>query len=199
MEIRKAYLSFLSALLLALPGEARGDFLEEFSMTRALAYETLKIVRGAAPDLDETKKSGSNVSVAPRIRRQVSQSEINHLIDKKAAAHRLSPDLVRSVVKVESAYNVSAVSPKGAMGLMQLMPGTASDLGVINPWDPEENLEGGISYLASLLREFRNLKDALIAYNAGPEVVRRALGVPEETRRYVQLVLWHFSRSSVDR
>jgi len=75
---------------------------------------------------------------------------------------------------------------------MQLMPKTASTLRVQNPWDPGDNLEGGIRYMSGLLFEFRDVKKALIAYNAGPEVVRKRLELPNETRRYVQLVLHHF-------
>ncbi len=81
---------------------------------------------------------------------------------------------------------------------MQLMPKTASALGVKNPWDPNENLDGGIRYLASLLWEFRDIEKALVAYNAGPEVIRKDLPVPRETRRYVYSVLDHFSRSPRD-
>ena len=85
-----------------------------------------------------------------------------------------------------------ARSAERAIGLMQLMPTTASKLGVRNPWDAEENLGGGIRYLARLLWEFRDVRKALAAYNAGPEVVRRSLAVPRETRLFVEAVLGHF-------
>ncbi len=75
---------------------------------------------------------------------------------------------------------------------MQLMPKTASQLGVLNPWNPEENLDGGIRYLARLLWEFRNSRKALIAYNAGPGVIKKSLPIPRETHLFVESVLGHF-------
>jgi hypothetical protein len=182
-------------LILSLRGQAYGDFLEEFSVTRTLAYETLRVVHGISP-LAERKALPRNCQLRnPRDGKKMTRREIDNLIEKKAARHGINPDFVRSVVKVESGYNVSALSPKGAMGLMQLMPGTASDLWVENPWDPAENLEGGISYLASLLSEFRDVRHALVAYNAGPEVIKKKQAVPQETRQYVHLVLTHFNGS----
>ena len=109
-----------------------------------------------------------------------------------AAAHRVPADLVRAVVAAESAGNPRAVSSAGAIGLMQLMPGTAASLGV-DPWQPRENLRGGISYLGSLLRAFDgNTRLALIAYNAGPQHARevragRAVAY-RETRQYLAAI-----------
>lgn len=109
-----------------------------------------------------------------------------------AAEHRVPADLVRAVVAAESAGNPRAVSSAGAIGLMQLMPGTAASLGV-NPWQPRENLRGGITYLGSLLRAFDgNTRLALIAYNAGPQHARevragRAVAY-RETRQYLAAI-----------
>jgi len=99
--------------------------------------------------------------------------------------------LITAVIAVESAFNRFAVSNKGAMGLMQLMPGTARDLGVANVYDPRQNIRGGSQYLRNLLDEFGDLKLALAAYNAGPEVVRRLRRVPPytETTNYLKKVL----------
>jgi SLT domain-containing protein len=106
--------------------------------------------------------------------------------------NNLSPDLVRSVVRAESGFNPNARSVKGAQGLMQLMPQTASQLGVKNPLDPVENLEGGTRYLSELLGRYNNdLPIALAAYNAGPERVQQYHGIPPfpETVAYVNRIL----------
>ena len=101
---------------------------------------------------------------------------------------------MQAVVQVESGYNQRARSNKGAIGLMQLMPGTASDLAVADPWDAEQNLRGGTSYLRQMLDRFGDLELALAAYNAGPEAVARFGGIPpyEETRNYVRRILHLF-------
>lgn len=117
---------------------------------------------------------------------------IEKLVEALAHRYGLDSALVRAVITAESAFNPRAVSPKGAMGLMQLMPSTAKELGVKDPFDPEENVEAGIRYLKALMENFHgDLSLALSAYNAGPEAVRRWGGTPpyEETRRYVSTVL----------
>lgn len=112
--------------------------------------------------------------------------------EREARRHGLDPRLVRAVIYVESGENPRAVSPKGAQGLMQLMPGTAEELGVGNPFRARENIQGGVSYLASMLQRFGgDIELALAAYNAGPGAVQRHGGVPpyRETQAYVKKVL----------
>jgi len=107
----------------------------------------------------------------------------------------VDPDLVRAVIKAESNFNVAAVSPKGALGLMQLMPGTAREMGVSHPFDPMENIRGGVRYLSQLLGVLHgNIPLDLAAYNSGPSRVLGQNQIPPiaETRDYVERVLKHY-------
>jgi soluble lytic murein transglycosylase-like protein len=120
------------------------------------------------------------------------EDDLLTLIERHAADRGLDPRLVRAVVQVESGYNPAALSNKGAMGLMQLMPATARDLAVERPFEPEANLRGGTEYLRALIERFGGRMElALAAYNAGPSAVERYGGVPPyaETLGYVHKVL----------
>ena len=112
-------------------------------------------------------------------------------ITEHARRERVAADLVRAVIQVESAFNPIAVSSKGAMGLMQLMPATATELGVLNPFDPDQNIRGGVTYLRQLLDRYDgNVELALAAYNAGIGNVTKYGDVPpfKETKNYVKKV-----------
>lgn len=126
--------------------------------------------------------------------------QVAAMIRKYAQEHGVDPGLVRLVVQKESGFNTQAVSPKGAMGLMQLMPGTASLLGVQDPFDPEQNIAGGVRYLKLCLQRFNNnLCLALAAYNAGPENVARYQGLPPfaETQNYVASIMREYTGKDV--
>jgi len=127
----------------------------------------------------------------------VPRSDLNQVVNEASGRYRLDPDLVNSVIKAESGFNVRAVSPKGAQGLMQLMPGTASQLGVPNAFDPQANVDGGTRYLRELLERYNfDLVKALAAYNAGPQRVEQFGGVPpfHETRAYVARIVKDFNK-----
>lgn len=125
---------------------------------------------------------------------------INEAINTVSSRHHLDPDLINSVIHAESGFNPRAVSPKGAQGLMQLMPQTASRLGVVNAFNPDDNLEGGTRYLRELLERYNfDLIKALAAYNAGPQRVEQYHGVPPyyETQAYVARIIRDFNRKKL--
>jgi soluble lytic murein transglycosylase-like protein len=136
---------------------------------------------------------------APPIARKLAPQELEALVQEASRSHNVPPSLVKAVIRVESNFNPSATSPKGAQGLMQLMPGTADDLMVANPYDPRENVSGGVRYLRMLLDRFNNrLHLALAAYNAGPQRVSQRLEVPPipETQGFVSDVCTQFLKYS---
>ncbi len=153
------------------------------------------------PQASATGLSNSQETLFPssgkdfsQIRSGTNSQAIEKAIQAAATQYQLSPKLIKGVIKAESDYDVNAVSPAGAQGLMQLMPGTAKDLGVKNPFDIKQNIDGGVRYLKKMMDMFDgNVRQALSAYNAGPETVKRYNGnVPySETRQYVNRVMNH--------
>ena len=127
-------------------------------------------------------------------------TDLSQVVSEASGRYRLDPDLVNSVIKAESDFKVHAVSPKGAQGLMQLMPGTAAQLGVPNAFDPQANVDGGTRYLRELLERYNfDLVKALAAYNAGPQRVEQFGGVPPyyETRAYVARIVKDFNEKKI--
>jgi membrane-bound lytic murein transglycosylase MltF len=142
-------------------------------------------------DLAPPIKIPVNVAVPER------PQSLNEVINTIGDRHHLDPDLINSVIRAESGFNARAVSPKGAQGLMQLMPHTASQLGVANAFDPKANVEGGTRYLRELLERYNfDLVKALAAYNAGPHRVEQYRGVPPyyQTQAYVASIIRDFNR-----
>ena len=134
----------------------------------------------------QANSASSNLTPRQKISEMVSRISKKHGVDEK---------LVNALIKQESGFNPNAKSKVGAMGLMQLMPATAKGLGVTNPMDPEQNVEGGIKYLKSMLNKYNgNIILALAAYNAGPNAVDRYDGVPpyKETQNYVRSILANY-------
>jgi len=127
-----------------------------------------------------------------RISSSKTRSQYESLINAIATGHGMNPTVIKSIIEVESGFDPMAHSSKGAMGLMQLMPETAQELGVTDPWDPTENITGGTKYISWLLRKYNgDLTKALAAYNAGPNAVDSYGGIPpyQETTDYVRNVL----------
>ena len=140
--------------------------------------------------LDE--KMGENKETIEKTTFKNSREDIENLINKYAQKNNLDPDFIKAVVKQESGFNPDAKSKCGAMGLMQLMPQTAKGLGIIDAFDPEQNIDGGTRYLKSMMNRFNNdPKLALAAYNAGPAAVQKYGDIPpyRETQNYVKNIL----------
>jgi len=159
----------------------------------SLAESDVKI--GIGPDGQKIIYNETPAQHARRYSNQLSpvpDEQLVPLIERHSLAQNLDPRLVRALIQAESGYNRRALSNKGAMGLMQLMPTTASLLRVSDPWDIEENVRGGTTYLRQLLDRFNGrLEWAVAAYNAGPGAVERHRWIPpfRETREYVRRVL----------
>jgi hypothetical protein len=139
------------------------------------------------------------IPISPKI--LVKDPQVAGLIQKYAKQHGLDPKLVQAVIRQESGFNPIAVSPKGAMGLMQLMPETAASLGIEDPFDVEQNIKGGVRFLKSCLNKFdQNLPLALAAYNAGPGRVVEHQGMPpiKETQTYVKKIVQEYCGQTLD-
>jgi len=144
-----------------------------------------------SPNNREAKRVKASPPSAAPARPADRRALYDGIISQKAEKYRVDPSLVRAVIAAESNFNASAVSQKGAIGLMQLMPSTALDMGTADPFDPADNIEGGVRYLSALLEKFGgDLELALAAYNAGPANVEKYGSVPpiEETKNYVNRV-----------
>jgi soluble lytic murein transglycosylase-like protein len=149
--------------------------------------------RSASPDL---------AAASPALPSGDSEDRLERIVREAAERHSLDPALVKAVIRTESGWNPRAVSRKGAIGLMQLIPGTAQRYGVGNPYDPAQNVEGGTMYLRALLDRYNgDLTRSLAAYNAGERAVDESRGVPPipETRRYVQKVTDEYFQPGSDR
>ena len=169
------------------------------------ATRTVKTsIRGFTPLAGAMSQTHTLSSASPETgaTELANRQKIEVMIREVSARYNVDPALIRAVIETESNWNSSAISRKGALGLMQLVPGTARQLGVNNAFDPRENLDGGVRYLHTLLERYNgDLDRALAAYNAGPGAVDRARGIPQfrETREYVRKVTDSYFRPGSDR
>ncbi len=139
-------------------------------------------------------KNRKNISRGPRIEGKTSYAEMKDVIDKCAFKYNIDKELIQAMIQVESGWKTDAVSDKGAQGLMQLMPKTAAMLGVEDPFDPVQNIEGGVRYISDLTDKYRgDIEKALAAYNAGPTRVDSG-NIPEVSRRYVRNIMSLYHR-----
>ena len=170
--------------------DERGNLVYTYTnddLPRARKAPAGKSTGGSDPNRNSADPRAANSTPA----RAPGEDVLHQLVQETAHKHNVDPALVSAVISTESNWNTSAISRKGAQGLMQLIPQTAQHFGVYNPFDPTQNVEAGVTYLSTLLERYNgDLPKALAAYNAGPRVVDRWGGVPNyrETREYVQKV-----------
>lgn len=154
----------------------------------------------APPPKAASANAQRGVVVTPQRQQALTQEGLNQVVSGAGERHQIDPDFIRSVIKAESGFHQNAVSRKGALGLMQLMPGTASQMGITNPFDPHANVEGGTKYLRDLLVKYNfDVNKALAAYNAGPKRVDQYHGIPPyyETQAYISRIIRDFNRQKI--
>ena len=178
-------LSLCLSLSLLYPEVTSADTYEAGILDRSYISDMQRQIIGRSAYRSVQEKTSGKREEPPQ---KTGVSVYMDLIEEYSALHAVDPNLVMAVVQAESGGNPNALSPKGAAGLMQLMPATAAALGVENRFDPEENIASGIRYLSELLDRFKSVEVALWAYNAGPTAVRQGR-MPLETQEYVPKVL----------
>jgi soluble lytic murein transglycosylase-like protein len=175
--------------------------IERFEVDTAPPPQAKPPVANAQPTVPPRVTAAPPVATMPQHTAPVlDRAALGQLVNGAGERNQIDPDFINSVIRVESGFNSRAVSKKGAQGLMQLMPQTASQLGVTNSFDPKANVEGGTKYLRELLEKYNyDVVKTLAAYNAGPQRVEQYHGVPPyyETRAYIARIIRDFNRKKL--
>ena len=161
------------------------------ALKKSMSEKNVFRLQNETLDVPPNVRSFSSISSNPTYTRE----QLGNIVSKISAKYNVDEKLVNAVIRQESGFNVKAKSKAGAMGLMQLMPATARGLGVKDPYNPVQNIEGGVKYLSNLLKKYNgNIVLALAAYNAGSGAVDKYSGVPpyRETQNYVKSILKNY-------
>jgi hypothetical protein len=194
--VTRLYLSDSASGYIEIPTAEIEHFEKDTAPTPTKARLSIDAVSKAAP----ASKPAPTPVLAPQRVTTLSQQGLNDVVNGAGERHQIDPDFINSVIRAESGFHQNAVSKKGAQGLMQLMPGTASQLGVRNAFDPHANVDGGTKYLRELLEKYNyDVPKALAAYNAGPQRVDRYHGVPPyyETQSYIARIIRDYNRKKL--
>ena len=167
--------------------------------TKEEKTEKLTEKKEELPKIDEEikKEKLEAINLKSKIDLASQESDIDEIVETFSNQYGIDSDFIKAIIKQESGFNPKATSKKGAMGLMQLMPKTAESLGVINAYNPWENVEGGVKHLKSLMEKYGNNKElALAAYNAGSSAVQKYGGIPpyKETQNYVKAIMETYNK-----
>jgi len=190
--VTRLYLSDSASGYIEIPTDQIEHF-EKDTAPPPLQLQAIKPVTGATIQRQQ-------FAATPRSVNTMTRQDLNTVVSGAGERNQIDPDFINSVIRAESGFHQNAVSKKGAQGLMQLMPGTASQLGVHNAFDPHANVEGGTKYLRELLEKYNyDVPKALAAYNAGSKRVDQYHGIPPyyETQTYIARIIRDFNRKKL--
>lgn len=195
-SVTRLYLSDSASGYIEIPT----DQIERFEAGTDAAPNASKMSNAPRANLSDSLAAANAQGLNQQAPQTIDRQSLDEMVSGAGQRHQIDPDFINSVIRAESGFNNHAVSKKGAQGLMQLMPQTASHLGVSNSFDPKSNVEGGTKYLRELLEKYNyDVPKALAAYNAGPHRVDQYRGVPPyfETQTYVAKIIRDFNRKKL--